>query len=128
MAVLTGVVVAIPAVMLGAFSVSASHLGDFVRDLPATISATASETVASTFDLAESVHDTVVDRRGVRRLAGGIWGLRSLVSRFRGFLGETMPALAVISPGFLSITGLSTFAGLGVTVLAAVLVLARLVV
>jgi lysylphosphatidylglycerol synthetase-like protein (DUF2156 family) len=127
-AITLGLMVAVPAGVLLVFSVSTARLGKMVAGLPNLAIDVASEALDRTVGLAGAVQTSVTERRGIRRLLSGIWGLRRLVGRFRELAGEAMPAVAAMSPAFLLATALAVFAGVGVVLVAMLLGLARMLV
>lgn len=126
-AIVIGLVLMLPAVVLLVFSISTKRLGAVVGGLPDLAIDVTSDALDKTIGLAGTVQSAVTERKGVLRLLSGIWGLRGLVGRFREVAGDAMPALAAVNPAFLLATALAVFAGVGVLMLAVLVAFARLV-
>jgi len=121
-----GAALLVPAIVVYLFSRSAGRLGGVAAVWQEQLEAAAAEAADGIGELASAVQATVTQRRGIRRLVGGVWGLRRIVRGFGDLTGAVAPAVA-LSPGALGATGLAVLAGLGVTGLAALLLVVRIV-
>ncbi len=117
-----------PAGFVYAFSLSTRRTAAVVAAWRAQVASAANEAIQAVTELAASVQKAVVTRRGVGRLAAGLLGLRRIVGAFGEITGSAAPAAASMNPTMLGLTALAVVAGFGVAVLAALLVLIRVIV
>lgn len=116
-----------PAVVVGWFALGAGRIGEVVRGWPQRLAGAADAGLDAAIEVASSAKTALDRRRGFLGLATGIWGLRTLAGEIRGLMGEALPTVAAFSPLSLLATALAVVAGIGLVVLAGLLVLVRVV-
>jgi hypothetical protein len=124
---LPALVLFVPAVIVLAFSISAAKLAELARSWPDRLGDVADAGLESAEEVVGSVRSVVGHRRGFMGLAKGLSAMRRIALSAREFSGDAAPALASFSPAFLLLTLLAVLTGALLVVVAAGLVLLRIV-
>ncbi len=124
---LVAAVLFVPALVVWWFARNARMLRSTIAELPQRLSGLADSAITELVGVASAARDAIQHRRGLGQLVTGAWQMRRVTGAFREVAGTAAPVTATFAPTSLLVTAVAAVAGIGVLVLAAVLVLARIV-